>query len=129
MHAVLLEVDEQGIEFVVRDSLSKWPRQLALVEFRRGKKWTEVEPFLRDVFLTEPFGDASIGKLKEVSKRKIELAFQATDLVMFLARDFQPKKIYHLTMTHELAVTAAGCVIEYDHDVLLIVHVKWHYNA
>lgn len=127
--AALLEVGSDGIESVVRASLAGWYRQLTLVEFRQGDRWTEVEPFLKSLFLTQPFGETSIGQLPELLKRRSELAFQASDLIMFLARDYQPKGIVHLTMTNELAVAATGCVIEYEHDILLLVHVQWRSDA
>lgn len=98
---------------------------MKLVELRRGTKWTEVEAYLRGLFLSEPFGEKSLSDLPQLSNRRVELAFQATDLVSSLAEDFQPKGIFHLVMTNEMAVVANGCAIEYDNDVLLLVNVQW----
>ena len=126
---VLLNVEPEGIEATVRGNLAKWHRKLELIAIRRGESWTEVEPFLRSVILTEPFGDASLGHLPQLAERRSRLAFQASDLIMLLAADQQPKGILHLAMTHELAVAAAGCAIEYEQDILFLVHVQWRSDA
>lgn len=124
-NATLLEIDADGIEKTVRSSLNSRSLGLNLIEFKKGKNWTEAEPFLQKILLSEPFGEKYIGHLPQLPERRFELAFQLTDLIMFLAKDQEPKGIFHLVMENDMAIYASGCAVEYENDILLIVHIHW----
>ena len=122
MGAALLDTQEQGIEAAVQAYLSNYYHPTALVAMHQGAKWTEVERYLFDIMLSEPFGLKELNK-SAVSRTRHELAFQATDMIMFLAENHKPKGIYHLVMAQENAESATGCVIAYEQDCLLVTHV------
>lgn len=91
----------------------------------RGDSWTEVEQFLRRNVLEAPVYRADEAGDADLEQTRGELAFQASDMVMFLSPEHRPQGIYHLVLTESKALSSVGCAIEYETDLLLITRTHW----
>jgi len=60
-----------------------------------------------------------------LGKTRDELAFQATDMVMFLSSSHSPQGILNLVLSEQKAISSVGCVIQYEEDLLLIQRTHW----
>ncbi len=125
MSAQLVGLDGVSPEAAITKHLAGWARPTQLATFSTGRSWVEAERLLKKLFLNEPFGQASLAANTTVVATKFELAFQATDMIMFLAKDHEPKSIYHFTMANAHLISGTGCAIQYDSDLLVINHVRW----
>jgi len=121
----LMDIPDGGIEEAIIEHVAEWePHSFKLTSLSQGARWTDVERFLRGVLLSEPFGTENI-----IADRRFNLAWQATDMIMFLSPDHQPKCIYNFEMYEEKAASVVGRVIEYDDDLLLLTHIHWRADA
>ena len=126
MGAVLLELREREVEAVVAEHLSRSEfHSFRVLSVSKGNSWVEVEQFLRGNLLKEPFGTAEVAPLSVIEKVRDELAFQASDMVMFLSATHTPLGIYHLTVAEAKAISVTGCAVLYENDLLLIVRTHW----
>jgi len=130
MSAVLLKLGERGAEEVVAEHLAgSEHHNFEIVRLTRGERWTEVEQFLRENLLTRPLGTMGIDQLQGLEETRNELAFQATDMVMFLSPNHSPQGILHLVLSEREAISSVGCAIEFEEDVLLIQRTHWRSAA
>jgi len=126
MSAVLLELGERDAEEVVAEHFTgSEHHNFEVVKMTRGERWTEVEQFLRQNLLTKPLGMTDIVQDDGLVKTRDELAFQATDMVMFLSSNHSPQGILHLVLSEQKAISSVGCVIQYEEDLLLIQRTHW----
>lgn len=125
MSAALIDLEGMIPEVAVANQLAKWARPAQLLSFSSGHDWIEAERLLNRLFLFQPFGKESLGDCESVIATRFELAFQATDMIMFLAADHAPRGLCHYTMTNEHMISGVGCAIRYEGDLLVINHVRW----
>ena len=126
MSVVLLDLGGRDAEAVVAEHVTgSEHHNFQVVKMTRGERWTEVEQFLRQNLLTKPLGIEDIAREAGLEKTRGELAFQATDMVMFLSPNHSPQGILHLVLSEQNAVSSVGCAIQYEQDVLLIQRTHW----
>lgn len=75
--------------------------------------------------MTKPLGITDIAREDGLERTRDELAFQATDMVMFLSPHHSPQGIIHLVLSEQKAISCVGCAIQYEEDVLLIQRTHW----
>jgi hypothetical protein len=83
----------------------------------RGESWTEVEAFLRQNVLKAPIFGVDDAGGRDLEKIRFELAFQASDMVMFLSPSQSPRGIHHLVLTESKALSSVGCAVGYPPEV------------
>ena len=126
MSAVLLDLGGRGAEEVVAEHVAGSEHHtFQVVKMTRGERWTEVEQFLRQNLLIKPLGMTDIALEDGLEKIRDELAFQATDMVMFLSPNHSPQGIVHLVLSEQKAISSVGCAIQYEEDVLFIQRTHW----
>ena len=126
MSAVLLDLGGREAEEVVAAHVAGSEfHNFEVVKVTRGARWTEVEHFLRQNLLTEPLGMTNIPREDGLGKTRDELAFQATDMVMFLSPNHAPQGIFHFVLSEQKALSSVGCAIQYEEDVLFIQRTHW----
>jgi hypothetical protein len=126
MSAVLLDLGGRNAEEVVTEHLAgSEHHNFEIAEMTRGERWTEVEQFLRRNLLTKPLGMMDVDRESSLENTRDELAFQATDMVMFLSPNHAPRGILHLRLSEPKAISSVGCVVQYEEDLLLIQRTHW----
>ena len=126
MGALLLDLAGRSAESVLTDHFrSSEHHSFAIESMTRGESWTEVEEFLRRNMLSAPIFGANDLAGSDLEKTRSELAFQASDMVMFLSPGQSPRGIHHLVLTDDKALSSVGCAVEYEGDVLLIQRTHW----
>jgi hypothetical protein len=116
---------EIGIEGAVRADLQKPPKAIAVTDFSSADGMSAFGAFLRSALLTRPFGNPGGRSDPKVWHTIHELEFQIHQRVRDLAADYEPGAVYRMQLAHPRAESASGCVIEVDHDALVIYHVEW----
>jgi len=126
MGAQLLDVTGRSVEVVLAEHFrSNVHHSFEIASMTRGERWTEVEGFIRRNALVAPVFQASEACDGDLAKTRYELAFQASDMVMFLSPDHRPQAIHHLVLTERKALSSVGCAVEYETDLLLITRTHW----
>ncbi|WP_255991982.1 hypothetical protein [Chitinolyticbacter albus] len=96
-----------------------------IVSLSDAHKWTAIESFLEQALLTCPFNEPSMARSLHVQERRFELAFQASDMVMFLSPNHKPTACYRAELVSKLVHTAQICVVEYESDYLVLTNIHW----
>ena len=134
MGAQLLDLAGRSPESVLADHFrSNEHHSFAIASMTRGESWTEVEAFLRQNVLRAPVFGVDDADGRDLEKTRFELAFQASDMVMFLSPSQSPRGIHHLVLTESKALSCVGCAVEYESDLTLPLgtasHNRRHYAA
>jgi hypothetical protein len=90
----------------------------SIVSITPSSNWTAVEQFFYREFLTSPFQGEIANDHPSVLRTKGGLCFQASDLVMFMARKMEPLGCRLVEMNDPAWVRHAGCAVEFERDVL-----------
>lgn len=126
MSAVLLDLAGRNTDAVLAEHFeSSEHHSFEIASMTRGESWTEVEGFLRRNLLTAPVFRGSDACGSNLETTRDELAFQASDMVMFLSPGHRPLGIHHLVLTESKALTSVGCAVEYESDLLLVTRTHW----
>ncbi len=126
MGALLLDLAGRSVASALAGHFgSSEHHRFAITSMIRGESWTEIEDFLRQNVLSAPAFRADDRASADLEKTRGELAFQASDMVMFLSPEQSPRGIHHLVLTEDTALSSVGCAVEYENDLLLIQRTHW----
>ena len=126
--AALLTCADSDIGSVVQSHVEKWePHDFTVESVIPRENWTDVEAFLADLFLCNPFG-AEIGNSPEVKKRRKELAYLATDVVTYILGTDPRPTAYQVRLSEPKADSAEGYVI-CQSRVLFLSRIQWRSTA
>ncbi|TXI45614.1 MAG: hypothetical protein E6Q50_16365 [Lysobacter sp.] len=118
MSARLVAKRGRSLEEALRRHLAKF--QVRILSISAEKHWTAVEDFLAEECLISPFRGAIDHRHPDVLDTKSGVCFEATDYVMFIAKDMNPDGCRYVVLSDETSVRYTGCAVEYERDFLWI---------
>lgn len=118
MNAQLIQKRGLTAEQALRRALSESGTRV--VSISGPNHWTGIEYYFRREFLSKPFDTTPEAFDKTLSDTRHVLAFRCTDLVSFLAKDFEPGALFHVELGDPGIVRYTGCLIEYERDAVWI---------